>query len=175
MDTTTRKLHSNRHSGNPASRLPALVIHCDGACEPKNPGGCGTLGWVAYDAGVIPTAEAYGYAALGITPQMSNNVAEYRAVISALEWALSQGHLRVIIRTDSQLVVKQVNGEYRCNKPHLQELRDRARTLLSAVQGRIQWVPRESNEEADKLSRKAYREWCRTQCTEATIRVRLAA
>ena len=170
-----RKLHSKPHGGNAATRMNSLVIHCDGACMPRNPGGCGTYGWVAYEGGVIPTAEAYGYAALGTTPEMSNNIAEYAAVISALEWALSEGRLGIVVRTDSQLIVNQVNGSWQCNRPHLQELRDRARVLVDATQARIQWVPRESNVAADKLSRRAYREWRRTRSTEPVIQMRAAA
>jgi ribonuclease HI len=142
---------------------------------PRNPGGCGTWGWIAYETDLFSTTEAYGFGALGTTPEMSNNIAEYKAVISALEWALSAGRLGILIRTDSQLVVHQINGQYRCNKLHLQELRDRAQALLSAVDGRIQWVPRESNEAADKLSRRAYREWQETGSTETTVRVRVPA
>ena len=178
------KLVSNRSSGTytghgeprgPAKATAWIVLECDGACGPRNPGGCGTWGWVAYEAGLIPTAEAYGFGALGKSPEMSNSIAEYQAVISALEWALANGRIGVLVRSDSQLVVNQVNGQWRCNKPHLQELRDRVQCLLEETDARIQWVPRERNEAADKLSRKAYREWCRTHSAEPVIRVRAAA
>lgn len=156
----------------------SMIIYCDGLCQPKNPGGCGAWGWVAYEAGVFPTAEAYGYQALGETwgdQAMTNNVAEYHAVIGALAWALENGRLGILIRTDSQIVVGQVNGTMACNKPHLQELRDYTRTLRDATQARLAWIPGESNEAADKLSRRAYREWRRTRSTEPVVRERAAA
>lgn len=132
------------------------TIFCDGLCEPRNPGGYACWAWVAFDdAG---TATFYDYGCLGHGAGMTNNRAEYAAVINALRFAAEQAWRDVRVRTDSQLIVRQITGEYACNVPALVPLRDEARTLGKSLGARIKWVPREENEPADALSRKAYQE-----------------
>jgi probable phosphoglycerate mutase len=83
----------------------------------------------------------------------TNNVAEYNGLLAALRWAVEHGHRTVQIRADSELLVKQMRGEYRVKHPGLQPLAARAR-LLSAQLGDVtfQHVRRELNKEADRLS-----------------------
>lgn len=83
----------------------------------------------------------------------TNNVAEYSGLLAALQWALDHGHDQVQIRADSELLVKQMRGEYRVKHPGLQPLAARAR-LLAAQIGDVtfQHVRREQNKEADRLS-----------------------
>ena len=138
-----------------------VVINCDGLCEPVNPGGIATYGFVAR-RGPELLAEDGGVVARG--PAATNNLAEYTAVIKALEWArdnVPSGE-PVVVRTDSQLVVNQVNGEWSVKSPKIWPLHKRAQLALAQLRRqhnvRVEWVPRESNEEADRLTRKAYAE-----------------
>ena len=132
----------------------ALTIYCDGLCEPRNPGGYGCWAWIAFDEQGQELESCCG--CLGHGPTMTNNIAEYEAVIRALSWATEHGAIGVIVRTDSQLAVNQINGSWRINKPHLASLAEKARPLLTALQGQLEWVPREQNTRADATSHKAY-------------------
>ena len=135
-----------------------VVVWADGLCEPVNPGGIACYGWVAYRDG-CKLAEGWGVAAKGA--EATNNVAEYRAVIEALEWLLAAGYKGepVEVRSDSQLVIRQLTGEYAVRSERVRPLYRRARRLLGRFRDvRLRWVPREQNEEADGLSRRAYAE-----------------
>ncbi|MEW5933448.1 MAG: ribonuclease HI [Bacillota bacterium] len=135
-----------------------IAVWADGLCEPVNPGGIACYGWVAYRDG-RKLAEGWGVAAKGA--EATNNVAEYRAVIEALEWLLAAGYRGepVEVRSDSQLVVCQLTGEYAVRSERVRPLYRRARRLLGQFRElRLRWVPREENEEADGLSRRAYAE-----------------
>ena len=87
---------------------------------------------------------------LGIT---TNNVAEYNGLLAALQWAADHDQRDLRIRSDSELLVKQMRGEYRIKHPGLQPLAARARLLLMQL-GRVTFehVRREQNGEADRLS-----------------------
>lgn len=125
-----------------------IEIWTDGAAQPTNPGpaGAGAIGY--RDGEVVFTVCAY----LG---EQTNNVAEYEAVIYALDYA-PEDESEVHIYTDSRLVVEQFNRRWKCNNPRL-------RMLLSELQARagwydeltLEWIPREENEEADELSKLA--------------------
>lgn len=87
---------------------------------------------------------------LGIT---TNNVAEYNGLLAALAWAVEHGEQDVEIRADSELLVKQMRGEYRVKHPGLQPLAARARLLIGQLGDvTFQHVRREQNKEADRLS-----------------------
>jgi probable phosphoglycerate mutase len=83
----------------------------------------------------------------------TNNVAEYSGLLAALKWAVDHGHLDVHIRADSELLVKQMRGEYKIKNPGLQPLAARARLLMMEL-GKVTFehVRRELNTEADRLS-----------------------
>jgi len=88
--------------------------------------------------------------------QATNNQAEYRAIIAALEEATRLGAKQVKINSDSQLVVRQINGEYRVKKATLKPLHQRVKKLLSSLDGfTITYIPRQQNQEADKLANMA--------------------
>ncbi len=90
---------------------------------------------------------------LGIT---TNNVAEYAALLAALERAHVLGLEELAIRSDSQLLVEQMNGGYRVKAVHLKPLWLRARTLAAAFRRfSIVHVPRERNRAADALANRA--------------------
>lgn len=133
-----------------------IRLYADGLCEPKNPGGWACWGWVALDdRGCIV---ASGRGTLGRGRRMSNNLAEYEAAIQALTWAVQKRLRGIVLHVDSQLIANQVAGLWGCYADHLRPLRDKVRHLLAAVDGRIQWVPRERNQLADAESRRAYKE-----------------
>ena len=90
------------------------------------------------------------YQPLGVA---TNNVAEYNGLLAALGWAVDHGEREVHIRSDSELLVKQMRGEYKVKHPGLQPLYVRARLLAVEIGDvRFEHVRREFNREADRLS-----------------------
>jgi ribonuclease HI len=135
----------------------------DGACEPKNPGGIATCGWLIRNS--VEELISSGHREVARGEGATNNVAEWTALGLALRWLLDNPEVvsgNVLhIQGDSQLVIEQLNGTWNCNKPHLQKLRDRCREILDqlgCVAWRANWIPRLENQEADALSRRAYEE-----------------
>lgn len=83
----------------------------------------------------------------------TNNVAEYRALITGLEKALELGAKRINIRGDSELIIRQMLGQYRVKNPDLKELYDEAQALYRQFEhARIEHNYREKNTLADKLA-----------------------
>lgn len=83
----------------------------------------------------------------------TNNVAEYKALITAMEEALKLGAQKIIIRGDSELIIKQMRGEYRVKHPDMKTLYDEAQALLGEFrEHRIEHNLRHKNELADKLA-----------------------
>jgi ribonuclease HI len=89
---------------------------------------------------------------------MTNNRAEYTAVLQALRWCEPQGYTGADIWTDSRLVVEQINGRWRVKAAHLWPLCAEARVLVQTIYSRLSWIPREENTLADRLTRRAYEE-----------------
>ncbi|HET6318986.1 MAG TPA: ribonuclease HI family protein [Chloroflexota bacterium] len=85
--------------------------------------------------------------------QTTNNAAEYRGLLAALAWALDHGAQSLHVRSDSELLVKQLRGEYRVKNPGLQLLYLQARALIDRI-GHVTFehVRREMNKEADRLA-----------------------
>jgi ribonuclease HI len=91
--------------------------------------------------------------ALGLT---TNNVAEYSGLIAALRWAAANGISKLHVRADSELLVKQMRGEYRVRSPGLQPLAEQARALARRVGDvTFEHVRREFNKDADRLANEA--------------------
>ena len=83
----------------------------------------------------------------------TNNVAEYRALITALERAKELGAKRILIRGDSELIIKQMRGEYRVKHPDMRVLYDQAQELVREFEDvKIEHNLRHKNELADKLA-----------------------
>src|ERR1700681_2064714 len=83
----------------------------------------------------------------------TNNVAEYYALITALDYAQSQGIARLLVRSDSELLVRQMQGRYKVKSPDLRPLYERARKMAHGLAHfSIEHVPRELNREADALA-----------------------
>ncbi len=123
-----------------------LVIYTDGAAR-GNPGPAGA-GVAIEDRRGDSLGRAWRY--LG---EATNNVAEYEALCLGLERALALGARRVELRADSELIVRQMRGEYRVRNPRLAELFARARALAARLDAvRYVHVPREKNRAADRLA-----------------------
>jgi probable phosphoglycerate mutase len=123
-----------------------IVAYIDGGAR-GNPGPAGYGAHIQDGHGTV-LAELHG--GLGIA---TNNVAEYNGLLAALQWAIEHGHRRVHIRADSELLVKQMRGEYRVKHPGLQPLYARARLMVMELD-RVDFehVRREFNKDADRLS-----------------------
>jgi ribonuclease HI len=88
--------------------------------------------------------------------RMTNNVAEYYGLIAALDYMQSQGIRALRIESDSELLVKQMRGQYKVRSPELQPLFERARKMSQALESfHIDHVYREQNREADALANEA--------------------
>jgi probable phosphoglycerate mutase len=131
-----------------------IDVWIDGLCEP-NPGGIGCIGFVIEDNGVTIVENS---CVVGKGPEMTNNVAEYQALIYALK-EIRGLHLEkaiFMIRLDSELLVKQMNRRWEVKAPLLLQLFTLAKTLASGLHYRIEWIPREENTEADGLASLAF-------------------
>lgn len=120
------------------------VIHFDGGARPSNPG----------PAAIGYTIEAEDWTKEGSDHlgKATNNEAEYNALIRGLEVASKRGCTEVEARGDSELVVRQVTGDWQTKEEHLRELRDRARELAEEFETfEIIWINREENLRADEL------------------------
>jgi ribonuclease HI len=86
----------------------------------------------------------------------TNNQAEYRAIIAALERAISAGARQVTIKSDSELVVRQINGRYKIKNTTLRPLYQQVVRLASSLESfSITSIPREQNAEADAQANRA--------------------
>jgi ribonuclease HI len=119
-------------------------VHIDGAAR-GNPGPAAYAFILAAD-GMSPVEEK------GCLGNTTNNIAEYTALVKALERASELGATRLLIHSDSELLVKQMNGEYRVKNESLKELFDEAKHLARHFQEvKLVHVRREQNKRADEL------------------------
>ncbi len=126
-----------------------LVAYIDGGSR-GNPGPAGFGVRVEQSDGTLveELAESIGVA--------TNNVAEYRGLIAALEWARARGERALHVRSDSLLLVQQMLGRYRVKHPGLQPLHAKARLLAHDIGAvTFEHVRRESNAHADRLANTA--------------------
>ena len=127
-----------------------VLIHADGASR-GNPGQAAIGATIEDGEGrlLASVSQPIGRA--------TNNQAEYRAVIAALEKALKLGAAEADIYLDSELVVKQVNGSYRVRNAALKPLYLKVKELAASFKDfRISHIPRQQNAEADALANKAF-------------------
>ena len=124
------------------------TLHFDGASR-GNPGSAG-IGYAVENDG---TVLAEGNDAIGTA---TNNEAEYHALIQGLRLARSEGIERLRVEGDSQLIVRQIRGEYGVNAGNLRPLYERATDLMGEFDSlSIHHVPREENSRADLLANEA--------------------
>ena len=125
------------------------MVHVDGGSR-GNPGPA-AAGAVASDPDGNVVGEAGRY--IG---EATNNVAEYRAVMLGLELASELGARHVEVVNDSEVVGRQIGGQYRVKNPGLRPLYEEAMSALRAFDSwSVRTVPRESNERADALVNQA--------------------
>ena len=131
------------------SRMSNLVAYVDGGSL-GNPGPSG-IGVVIEGSagGTIRIARSIGH--------QDNNVAEYVALLEALQCALSLNAKALHVYSDSQVVVRQMRGEYACRSPRLYSLHWICRKLTRSLKFSITHVPRERNAEANGLANSAVR------------------
>jgi ribonuclease HI len=126
-----------------------IVAYIDGGAR-GNPGPAGYGVRIEQEDGGF--VEEFGDS-IGVA---TNNVAEYRGLLAALEWTRAHGHTRLHVRSDSQLLVQQMLGNYKVKNPGLQPLYAKARLLTHEI-GRVTFehVRRESNTHADRMANEA--------------------
>lgn len=126
-----------------------LTAHCDGGSR-GNPGPAG-YGAVITDGRGQVIARLSDF--LGI---QTNNFAEYSGLLAVLKWAHEHGHRRVKVVSDSELMVKQMKGQYKVSSPGLLPLWQEAKNLARKLEGfQMQHTLRGGNKEADKLANAA--------------------
>jgi ribonuclease HI len=124
-------------------------LYCDGASR-GNPGDAGIGCVIILDNKKIEISEYIG--------KTTNNVAEYTALIRGLEQALKQNVKEIDIFSDSELLVRQINGAYKVRNKNLIPLYNKVIELLNKFKKyRILHIYREKNELADKLAKNASR------------------
>lgn len=128
-----------------------LSIHTDGACS-GNPGPAG-IGVVIKDGDVIVKEVSRS---IGIA---TNNIAEYTALVVALQEAMLLQAEEVDVKTDSELMYKQIIGEYKVKHENMLPLFEQVKSLIANFKKfNIAHVRREFNKEADKLSTQAIKD-----------------
>lgn len=139
-----------------------IELYFDGACEPFNPGGTASFGWLLKKDGKEIKS---GHGIVGSGEGMTNNVAEYSGLIYGLEEFLKLNlQEKLFIKGDSNMVINMISGKWGWNKkknkwqpheklPHLKELLNEALSLLKKIEYEVEWIPREENKEADALSK----------------------
>jgi ribonuclease HI len=124
----------------------SIIAYIDGGAR-GNPGPAGYGVRIEDEHGALIN-EFNGF--LGLA---TNNVAEYNGLLAALKYAQQHGHRTVRIKSDSELLVKQMRGEYRVKNAGLQPLYQQARTItLSLDRVTFEHVRREQNKDADRLA-----------------------
>src|SRR5271156_6261070 len=130
--------------------MTELVAYVDGGCL-GNPGPSG-IGVVISGCadGPVRIAKWIG--------RQDNNVAEYAALMEALQYAVSRKARTLHVYSDSEVVVRQMTGEYTCRSARLYSLHWTCRKLARSLKFSISHVPREDNAEANGLAQSAVRE-----------------
>jgi len=121
-----------------------LIAYIDGGSR-GNPGSSGV--------GVVIEGSESGRITIGKwIGRQDNNVAEYVALLEALQCALRLKARRLHVYSDSQVVVRQMTGQYRCRSERLYSLNWVCRKLSRSIDFTISYIPRENNAEANSLA-----------------------
>lgn len=124
-----------------------IIAFTDGASS-GNPGPMGIGVVLIKDGFVVEELSEY----LG---EGTNNIAEYKAIIKALETAHSMGEMEVHIKSDSELAIRQLTNVYKVKDPELVLLKKHVEHLCAGIKVSFEHISRERNNEADKLSKEA--------------------
>lgn len=130
-----------------------ILVHFDGSCL-NNPGGPGGWGFSVSDLNGV-SHKKFGKLTL---KNLTNNEAEFIALIQALKWLEDNKYQdkRIIIKGDSNLVIKMTQGKWKTVKPNLKLLKQHAREMIATFRDlTLKWVPRTQNKFADALSKVA--------------------
>jgi ribonuclease HI len=126
-----------------------INAHCDGGAR-GNPGPSGYGALIQDDQGNV-LAELSEF--LGIR---TNNYAEYSGLLGCLQYALDHGHRRLRVVSDSELMVKQIQGKYKVNSPDLKPLWQEAKNRIAKLEAfEISHALRHKNKDADRLANEA--------------------
>jgi len=134
-----------------------IKVHIDGACS-GNPGPAGIGVYILKSVSNYEWQPIYELSqSIG---EATNNIAEWTALIEALKFLVFHqqqfANEEIVICSDSQLVVKQINGEWKTKDHELRLLKAEAKDLLRSFSNvRIEYIPRSKNAEADKLAKEA--------------------
>jgi len=123
-----------------------ISAHCDGGAR-GNPGPAGFGVYVQSHEGMVlaELSEFIGF--------KTNNVAEYSGLLASLDFALQNGHPRLRVVSDSELMVKQIQGKYKVNSPDLRPLYEEAKRKIAKLEGfQIEHALRAKNKHADRLA-----------------------
>ena len=139
------KQHDLFHPTVPPRQGVAVIANIDG-------GSRGNPGPAAYGV-LIRNSHGKVLAKLGeYLGRQTNNVAEYSGLLAALDWAVRENQPSLKVLSDSELLVRQMRGQYQVKDPDLKELFGKAQSLARKLQHfTIEHVRRESNREADRL------------------------
>jgi ribonuclease HI len=126
-----------------------VTAHCDGGAR-GNPGPAGYGALLQDESGAV-LAELSEF--LG---NRTNNYAEYSGLLGCLQWALDHGRPRLRVVSDSELMVKQIQGKYKVNSPDLRPLWEEARRRIAQLERfEISHALRHKNKAADQLANDA--------------------
>jgi len=142
-----------------------LVIHTDGACSGKNPGGVAAYGYLI-ERGGRTVREDYGILKTG--KGATNNFAEYMAPIKAFQWLKTSQELyenidEITLMSDSQLLVNQINGEWSVKSSNIVNLYEQLKDLINEFEKRsisveFTHITRDKNGRADGLAQTAIKD-----------------
>jgi ribonuclease HI len=149
------------------------IVYFDGLCEPCNPGGVATSGYVIYHDGLRVKCDAQ---IIGEGEGMTNNVAEYFGLMHAARWVsehvptdveateigtkTTHKREKIVIRGDSQLVINKMSGTWKVKSMTSQRFVPLIWELLDGYDVTFEWIPRDENAEADLQSAEAYKHYC---------------
>lgn len=138
----------NDSAGKPAAGNWAIAYTDGGSRGNPGPSGYGVV-ILGEDGRVLGELSEF----LGMR---TNNVAEYSGLLAALEFALAKGHPRLRVVSDSELMVKQIRGQYRVQSPDLRPLYEEAKGRIAKLEAfQIEHVLRGKNKKADELANQA--------------------
>jgi ribonuclease HI len=146
---STPSLFSDAPTAQTTAKTTWINAHCDGGAR-GNPGPAGFGALIQDDQGTV-LAELSEF--LGIR---TNNYAEYSGLLACLQYALDHHHPRLRVVSDSELMVKQIQGKYKVNSPDLKLLWQEARSRIAKLEAfEISHALRHKNKDADRLANEA--------------------
>jgi ribonuclease HI len=149
--TAAPSLFSEAPTSNPTTtkKTDWINAHCDGGAR-GNPGPSGYGALIQNDEGNV-LAELSEF--LGMR---TNNYAEYSGLLGCLQYALDHHHLRLRVVSDSELMVKQIQGKYQVKSPDLKPLYEEAKRRIAKLEAfEITHALRHKNKDADRLANEA--------------------